>query len=141
MPRSIKSSKTCGLKRNRIVRNGAVSRNIDCYSCSHLSTYSDQYRLHLDLGRTATLFDTSDSEGITTFWISYWKDLKGLQEFASSSAHRVGQNGYLAKRYPYMGIMHETYHSPKGSWETIYDNVPPLGLGKSTYRALRHWIA
>ena len=76
------------------------------------------------------MYDISDGEGITTFWLSYWKDLKGLQEFATSSAHRVGQNAYLAKKLPYMGILHETYHSPKGSWETIYDNVPPLGLGR-----------
>ncbi|MCJ1462835.1 hypothetical protein MMC07_001438 [Pseudocyphellaria aurata] len=85
------------------------------------------------LGRSATLFDISDGEGITTFWISYWKDLKGLQGFATSSAHRLGQNAYLKKRFPYMGIMHETYHSPKGSWETIYDNTPPLGFGKAKY--------
>ncbi|MCJ1349564.1 hypothetical protein MMC31_007805 [Peltigera leucophlebia] len=85
------------------------------------------------LGRSATLYDISDGEGITTFWISYWKDLKGLQAFATSSAHRLGQNAYRKKQFPYMGIMHETYHSPKGSWETIYDNVPPLGLGKAKY--------
>lgn len=91
--------------------------------------------LYSDLGRTATLFDISDSEGITTFWISYWKDLKGLQEFATSSAHSLGQNAYLKKKYPYMGVMHETYHSPKGSWETIYDNVPRLGLGKWSFRS------
>jgi len=97
------------------------------------------FGLYSDLGRTATLFDISDSEGITTFWISYWKDLKGLQEFATSSAHLSGQNAYLKKKYPYMGVMHETYHSPKGSWETIYDNVPPLGLGKWTIQKLRHW--
>lgn len=85
------------------------------------------------LGRTATLFDLSDAEGITTFYISYWRDLKGLQDFATSTAHRLGQNAYLAKKFPYMGIMHETYHSPKGSWETIYDNMPPTGFGKAKY--------
>lgn len=98
--------------------------------CSHLLVYPDGFDLWLDLGRTATLFDISDKEGITTFWISYWKDLKGLQEFSTSSSHRLGQNAYLKKKFPYMGIMHETYHSPKGCWETIYDNMPPLGLGK-----------
>ena len=98
--------------------------------CLHSLAVSNELGLYLDLGRTATLFDISDGEGITTFWISYWKDLKGLQEFATSSAHRLGQNAYLKKEFPYMGVMHETYHSPKGSWETIYDNVPRLGLGK-----------
>lgn len=92
--------------------------------------YPNQTILLSDLGRTATLFDISDHEGITTFWISYWKDLKALQEFATSSAHRLGQDAYLRKKFPYMGIMHETYNSPKGSWETISDNVPPLGFGK-----------
>ena len=96
--------------------------------------FSDQSDVVSDLGRTATLFDLSDAEGITTFYISYWRDLKGLQEFATSSAHRLGQNAYLAKKFPYMGIMHETYHSPKGSWETIYDNMPPTGFGESTFQ-------
>ncbi|KAL9119242.1 MAG: hypothetical protein Q9187_004202 [Circinaria calcarea] len=97
------------------------------------SSQSHLLGLYSDLGRTATLFDISDHEGITSFWVSYWKDLKGLQAFATTSAHRLGQNAYLKGRYPYMGIMHETYHSPKGCWETIYDNVPPLGLGNAKY--------
>ena len=118
-----------------------AEKNRTKWSCeSHLSTtiftcisYSILINrvLYSDLGRTATLFDISDGEGLTTFWISYWKDLKGLQAFATSSAHRLGQDAYIAKKFPYMGVMHETYHSPKGSWETIYDNVPPLGLGES----------
>ena len=136
MPKSIKFSKICGLKRRRTERNGAVSHKIDTYLA--YCSYSNQFCLNSDLGRTATLFDISDKEGIATFWISYWKDLKGLQEFATSSAHRLGQNAYNKKRFPYMGIMHETYHSPKGSWETIYDNTPPLGLGKWTFQTLQY---
>lgn len=105
----------------------------------HSLIYSNHTGLYSDLGRTATLFDISDTEWITTFWISYWKDLKGLQEFATSSAHSLGQNAYLKKKFLYMGVMHETYHSPKGSWETIYDNVPPIGLGKGTIQTLQYW--
>ena len=132
MPKSTKPSKTCGPRRRRIGQNGAVSR-----ICRLPSLLAFPYSilinrvLYPDLGRTATLFDISDGEGLTTFWISYWKDLKGLQAFATSFAHRLGQDAYIAKKFPYMGVMHETYHSPKGSWETIYDNVPPLGLGGS----------
>ena len=136
MPRSTNYSKTCGLRRRRTEQNEAVSRNINTVfydlACIPMLSYSDQFDLHLDLGRSTTLFDISDTEGITTFWISYWKDLKGLQSFATSSAHSLGRNAYLKKKFPYMGVMHETYHSPKGAWETIYDNVPPLGLGKWT---------
>ncbi|KAL9132083.1 MAG: hypothetical protein Q9217_000119 [Psora testacea] len=80
------------------------------------------------LGKTATLVDYSDSERTPTIWLSYWKDLKGLQKFSASAAHRLGQNNYNAKKYPYMGIMHETFYSPKGCWETIYDEFPPWGL-------------
>ncbi|EPE36452.1 hypothetical protein GLAREA_05790 [Glarea lozoyensis ATCC 20868] len=82
------------------------------------------------LGRSATLFDTSDSQGVTAFWLSYWKDLEGLQKFATSAAHNLGRNAYNAGKYRYMGIFHETYYSPKGCWETIYGNMPPIGLGK-----------
>ena len=96
----------------------------------HSLVCPNQSGVSADLGRSATLFDISDGEGITTFWISYWKDLRGLQGFSTSSAHGLGQNSYLKKQFPYMGIMHETYHSPKGSWETIYDNTPPLGFGE-----------
>ena len=136
MPKSIRHLKTCGLRRRQIESNGAVSRNIYRYICLHSLVYPNQLVFRSDIGRTATLFDISDGEGITTFWISYWKDLKGLQKFATSSAHRLGQNAYLTNKFPYMGIMHETYHSPKGSWETIYDNIPPLGLGESKCQTL-----
>ncbi|KAL8728035.1 MAG: hypothetical protein Q9181_005485 [Wetmoreana brouardii] len=87
--------------------------------------------LYLDLGRTATLVDYSDSERTPTIWLSYWRDLKGLQEFSTSAAHRLGQNNYHAKKYPYMAIMHETFYAPKGCWEAIYHEFPPWGLGQA----------
>ncbi|KAL8769776.1 MAG: hypothetical protein Q9209_004392 [Squamulea sp. 1 TL-2023] len=83
------------------------------------------------LGRTATLVDHSDSERPPTIWLSYWKGLKGLQEFSASAAHRLGQNNYHANKYPYMGIMHETFYSPKGCWETIYGDFPAWGFGNA----------
>lgn len=83
-----------------------------------------------DLGRIATLVDYSDSERTPTIWLSYRKDLKGLQEFSASATHRLGQNNYNAKKYPYKGVMHETFYAPKGCWETIYDDFPPQGLGQ-----------
>ncbi|KAL8952517.1 MAG: hypothetical protein Q9222_001585 [Ikaeria aurantiellina] len=90
---------------------------------------SDLICCHEDLGRTATLVDFSDTEQPPTIWLSYWRDLKGLQDFSTTAAHRLGQNNYNANKYPYMGIMHETYYSPKGCWETIYDDFTPWGLG------------
>ncbi|KAL9585732.1 MAG: hypothetical protein Q9212_001351 [Teloschistes hypoglaucus] len=83
------------------------------------------------LGRTATLVDYSDSERTPTFWLSYWKDLKGLQAFSENTIHRLGVKNYIANKYPYMGIMHETFYAPKGCWETIYANFPPWGFGQA----------
>ncbi|KAF2248048.1 hypothetical protein BU26DRAFT_595898 [Trematosphaeria pertusa] len=57
------------------------------------------------------------------------QDLKGLHAFAAAAAHRVGQDGYNAGKYPYVGVMHELYHAPKGCYETIYGNFREWGLG------------
>lgn len=64
------------------------------------------------------------------YWLSYWTDIDKLQRFATSAAHRFAQNGYATGKYSHMGIMHETYKAPRGSWETIYHNMPPSALGK-----------
>ena len=59
--------------------------------------------------------------------------MKGLYDFAAAAAHRLGKDGYAAGKYPYVGVMHELYHSPKGSYETIYRNFRPWGLGEWDY--------
>jgi hypothetical protein len=82
-----------------------------------------------DLGRTTALHDPSDTEGMTLIWLSYWKSLEGLHTFSTSAAHRVGEVNYHKNNYEYLGIMHETFHAPKGSWETMNFNMPPWGLG------------
>ncbi|KAL8818582.1 MAG: hypothetical protein Q9223_002807 [Gallowayella weberi] len=87
--------------------------------------------------RTATLVDFSDPERPPTIWISYWKDLIGLQKFSEGAAHRLGQNMYNSGKLPFVGIMHETYYAPRGCWETIYDNMPPWGFGKFYLRYRR----
>ena len=82
-----------------------------------------------DLGRTAPLI--SDTEGgMTIIWMTYWKDLEGLRDFAAGDAHRKGWNAYLSKQFPNLGIMHETYNVSNGNWESIYHNFPVFGLGK-----------
>lgn len=98
---------------------------LEVWTCLKIATDS-----FLDLGRSHGLLDASDKEGTTMFYLSYWRDLKGLQQFSACSAHRVGMVGYVKQKFPHAGIMHETYHSPKGHWETIYDNMPPTGFGK-----------
>ena len=90
----------------------------------------------LDLGRTATLADTSDDIGTTTIWLSYWRDVESLQAFASSASHKIAQNGWEQGKYPYVGIMHETYHAPRGHYESIYANFRRWGQGECLSRFL-----
>jgi hypothetical protein len=63
-------------------------------------------------------------------WLTYWKDLERLQAFAHGESHRILWDGYLAKRFSNLGIMHETYHANGRDWETIYHNFHPFGMGK-----------
>lgn len=107
---------------------GCESQRLPPVFTSTLLCYVSYF--YSDLGRTATLVDYSDSERTPTIWLSYWKGLRGLHEFSASAAHRLGQTKYNAKKYPYMGIMHETFYAPRGCWETIYDEFPPWGLGQ-----------
>ncbi|CAI6336691.1 unnamed protein product [Periconia digitata] len=85
------------------------------------------------LGSSDVLFDMSDKQSTTVVFLTYWKDLAGLQEFAQGPSHRVGWNAYNQGHFPYMGIMHETYHAPKGHWETIYHNMRPFGMAGTSY--------
>ncbi|KAL9624341.1 MAG: hypothetical protein Q9204_007882, partial [Flavoplaca sp. TL-2023a] len=32
------------------------------------------------------------------------------------------------RKYPHLGIMHETYEAPKGRWENVYDGFGPVGM-------------
>lgn len=75
----------------------------------------------------------SDKESTTLVVLTYWKDLAGLQAFSSTKVHRVGWDAFNANKFPYMGLMHEVYHAPKGHWESIYHNMRPFGLSDMTY--------
>jgi len=65
--------------------------------------------------------------------IQYWKSFEALEAYAKArdKAHlpawqafnkAVGSNGDV-------GIWHETYIVEPGKYETIYNNMPPFGLG------------
>lgn len=65
--------------------------------------------------------------------IQYWRDAASLQAFASDPGrtHRPAWTEFFRSSYKggAVGIWHETYLVPAGSHESIYTNVPPLGLG------------
>ena len=74
--------------------------------------------------------------GRTIIVLQYWRSVEQLNAYAKSrdNAHlpawaafnrAVGKSGDV-------GIWHETYRIKEGSYETIYVNMPPFGLGKAT---------
>ena len=73
--------------------------------------------------------------GRTTLILQYWRSLEKLLAYARNkeSVHlpawrafnqAIGTNGSV-------GIWHETYVATPGSYENIYVNMPPFGLGRA----------
>jgi hypothetical protein len=65
--------------------------------------------------------------------VQYWRSFQHLESYARSkdAAHwpawvefnkRVGSSGDV-------GIWHETYLVPAGAYDSVYNNMPPVGLG------------
>jgi fumigallin biosynthesis monooxygenase-like protein len=72
--------------------------------------------------------------GRTTIMLQYWESFDKLEQYAKSKDQehlpawrefnrRVGASGDV-------GIWHETYAVRPGTYECIYSNMPPFGLGK-----------
>jgi Domain of unknown function (DUF4188) len=68
--------------------------------------------------------------------VQYWRSFEQLEAYARSKDanhwpawvafnKRIGSNGDV-------GIWHETYLVPAGAYDSIYNNMPPLGLGDAT---------
>ncbi|CAI6330941.1 unnamed protein product [Periconia digitata] len=82
------------------------------------------------LGKSEPLISDTHG-GMSIVWITYWRDIQGLRNFAAGDAHRKGWSAYVANKFPNLGIMHETYCAPEGSWENIYYSWPPFGFGEA----------
>jgi Domain of unknown function (DUF4188) len=69
----------------------------------------------------------------TATLLQYWESVEKLQQFAGDPqrGHRPAWLAYFRDSYKdgAVGIWHETYVVPAGSHETIYGNMPALGLG------------
>ena len=68
--------------------------------------------------------------------VQYWRSFEQLARYARNrdATHwpawvafnkRIGSNGDV-------GIWHETYLVRAGSYECVYNNMPPIGLGEAT---------
>lgn len=68
----------------------------------------------------------------TTLMLSYWKSKEHLMEFASkrSSSHFPAWRAFYASgKSGDVGIWHETYDVAPGTYENVYVDMPPFGLG------------
>lgn len=73
--------------------------------------------------------------GRTTIMVQYWRSMEQLLAYAMNKDaehlpawqafnRSVGTDGSV-------GIWHETYAASPGTYESIYANMPPFGLGKA----------
>ena len=66
--------------------------------------------------------------------VQYWESAEKLQAFAGDPGrtHRPAWLRFFKLAYAgeSAGVWHETFVVPAGSHETIYVNMPPLGLGR-----------
>ena len=74
--------------------------------------------------------------GNPTVMVQYWRSFDDLERFAkdASRAHRPAWQAFnrATAGNADVGIWHETYRVRPGDMETIYNNMPPFGLGRAT---------
>jgi hypothetical protein len=71
--------------------------------------------------------------GRSVIAVQYWDSFDALDEYARDHAlpHRGAWQRYLREALddPAVGLWHETYLASSGTWEAVYVNMPPRGLG------------
>jgi hypothetical protein len=74
--------------------------------------------------------------GNPTVMVQYWRSFDDLERFAkdASRTHRPAWAAFnrATAGNADVGIWHETYRVRPGDLETIYNNMPPFGLGRAT---------
>ena len=92
----------------------------------------------IDLGKSNPLLELNPSGTFTTMTVSYWASIEHLHAFAHGPSHREGWAWWDHYRQSHhdVGIYHETFFAPRGSWETIYENMHPTGMGMSFFPSL-----
>lgn len=76
------------------------------------------------------------AQGSGTTMTQYWRSLEHLYAYAQSRDHAHlpawrAFNQTARSAGPAVGIWHETYVAQPGSYETVYVNMPPFGLGRA----------
>ena len=72
----------------------------------------------------------------TIVFLQYWRSFQHLEAYATdrNQSHFPAWKAFYRKanRGEAVGIFHETYCVEPGSFETVYGNMPPFGLGRAT---------
>ncbi|KAJ9624515.1 hypothetical protein H2203_005250 [Taxawa tesnikishii (nom. ined.)] len=85
------------------------------------------------------LIGAQQTAGNASLVVMYFKNVSYVHKYAESPLHRHAVNHWnkeLVKKYPHLSIYHELFQVPRGNWESIYENCPPLGLA-ATKHAVR----
>ncbi|WP_035186376.1 DUF4188 domain-containing protein [Alteribacter aurantiacus] len=69
----------------------------------------------------------------TTLMVQYWRSTEELLAYARGKTHAKAWQTFNKKcrNNTAVGIYHETYVIPKGSYESVYVNIDPFGLSKA----------
>jgi hypothetical protein len=69
----------------------------------------------------------------TSAMIQYWRSMDDLHTYAKNEKHLSAWENFNKKvgNNDAVGIYHESYQIKKGSYETIYGNMPHYGLGNA----------
>ncbi|KAK0862451.1 hypothetical protein LTS02_007210 [Friedmanniomyces endolithicus] len=88
------------------------------------------------LGMTSWINNGTRETNNEVLQVAYFRTPEGLHEFAHSKYHTNAWDWWNTnyKSHPHISIYHETYHIPKGHWETIYINSHRSHLGSATFK-------
>lgn len=70
--------------------------------------------------------------------IMHFKSNEDVMRYANGPMHREAWEWFnkVTKQYPHLGIMHELYEVPAGSYEGVYKNIEPNLLAASKHKVI-----
>lgn len=75
------------------------------------------------------------SSNNTFLSVMYFKNSDYVHMFADTQSHRDGLNWWnkVVATHPHLSIFHELYQIPRGYWESVYVQVPPVGAAATMH--------
>ena len=100
-----------------------------------LEDHSEEYDF---LGMTNWLNASDRTTNSEIMQVCYFRSNEGLQKFAHAEIHRTNWDHWnrTSKKNPHLSIYHETYHVPKGHWESIYINSHVSGINTTAHKVI-----